>query len=79
MIVVDPKVAFSGSATVKDGDTITAVKEAYGIAAKNCNTFKRDAVLIEVIVRVAPKELSFDDTPLDGGQCDMDPGCEACQ
>lgn len=78
-LTVDPGVAFSGSAPVRNGDTLTAVREAYTQAQQRFDP-TREAVMIEVLVRVAPKTIDFDsDAPLIGGVCDLSAGCESCQ
>lgn len=80
---VDPGVAYEGFASLRnhDGHPVKAVQHAYNQAVKRVTEARREAVMIRVIVHVAPQQMSFDfdDAPLSGGVCDMTPGCESCE
>jgi hypothetical protein len=79
--VVDPGVAFEGFASFKNYDNpAEAVKAAFMKAAHGVNASQRDAVMVRVIVHVAPKAIDFEsDAPLADGSCSIDGPCDSCQ
>ena len=79
-LFVDPSVAYSSAARVVDGDTLAAVRSAYNIAAQNVKTSGRQAVLIEVLVRVAQVPMDFEsNAPLTCGFGSGIEQCDSCQ
>lgn len=55
MTVVDPKAAFYGYRSVsKERTALQAVRDAYNQAVTRCQERGREAVFVEVVIRVAP-------------------------
>lgn len=82
-LIVDPSVQYHAHRDLTglpDDEAKRQINGALSYAFGTAYAAGRIPVQVEIIVRVAPRELDFEsDAPLVGGVCDMTPGCESCQ